>query len=395
MVATNYPSPDQPARGTFVRQLAHAVARQGVRCTVIHPVAIHRALGKSPDFFRSSEDVGGGRVVEVFRPRYLSVSARESLAWLGPLNPSRFTLRGFTGAVRRVLQAEGFRPDALYGHFLFLAGAAAVRVGRDMGLPAFPGVGEGELWTVRQFGVAQARAELSPACGFLANSSVLKQTLIDVLGLDAGRIGVFPNGVDLAEFTPRDRAAARRKFHLPDDAFLVASAGNFLVKKGIVRVGEAIEGLAGVAGVFAGSGPVPPTASNMALCRPVSHAEMPELLSACDVFVLPTLIEGSCNALVEAMACGLPIVSSKGEFNDDLLSDDMSIRVDPQDIRAIREAIVRLRDDPVLRTRMAEAARWRSQGFDIQDRTRRMLAFMAERAGEHAAAHGSAATEVP
>jgi glycosyltransferase involved in cell wall biosynthesis len=103
------------------------------------------------------------------------------------------------------------------------------------------------------------------------------------------------------------------------------------------------------------------------------------MLSACDVFVLPTLIEGSCNALVEAMACGLPIVSSTGEFNDDVLDERMSIRIDPLDVAAIRAAIVRLRDDPGLRARMAAEALRRSQLFDVDDRARRMLAFMAER----------------
>ena len=103
------------------------------------------------------------------------------------------------------------------------------------------------------------------------------------------------------------------------------------------------------------------------------------MLSACDVFALPTLIEGSCNALVEAMACGLPIVSSAGEFNDDVLDDGMSIRIDPLDVPAIRQAIVRLRDDAPLRARMAAAALQRARLFDIDARARRILAFMAER----------------
>ena len=384
LVTNNFPSPAVPTRGTFVRQFACAVARQGVRCTVIQPVAIHDAWRSAGYPFHQREDLGAGQVVEVYRPRFLSLSAREGFARLGPLSPSLFTLSRFTGAVRRVLRTQKIHPDALYGHFLFLAGAAAVRVGREMDLPVFPCVGEGELWTVRQFGVARSREELSFACGFLANSSVLKRTLIHDLGLDAERIGVFPNGVDLAKFNPRDRGSARKKFNLPQDRFLVAAAGNFLMKKGIVRVGEAIEGLDGVGGVFAGSGPVPPRASNMVLCRRVAHDEMPELLSACDVFVLPTLIEGSCNALVEAMACGLPIISSTGEFNDDLLTADMSVRVDPMDVGAIRQAIVRLRDDGALRVRMAAAAEKRSRDFDINNRARRILAFMAEAVGRAA-----------
>jgi teichuronic acid biosynthesis glycosyltransferase TuaC len=378
VVAGNYPSPARPPHGTFVRQFAHAVARQGVKCTVIHPVAIHHAWCGKGFPLRDREVAEGGSMVEIHRPRFLSLSAREAFVRWGPLSPSLFTLKQFAEAVRRVLRMQDVPPDALYGHFLYLAGAAVVRIGQELELPAFPCVGEGELWTVRQFGFPHARKTLAPASGFLANSTALKRTLIQELGIAGHRIGVFPNGADLSAFQPRDRQAARRRFGLPQDRFLVASAGNFLLKKGIVRVGDAIEGLEGVSGVFAGSGPVPPRASNMAVCRRVVHEEMPDLLSACDVFVLPTLIEGSCNALVEAMACGLPIISSMGEFNDDLLTEDMSIRVDPMDVGAIRRAIIRLRDDAPLRARMAAAATRRSRLFDINGRACRMLAFMSD-----------------
>ncbi len=380
VVTSAYPSPARPTYGTFVREFAHAVARQGVRCTVVQPVPLHRVCrGGYP--LRETQAAGDGQEVAVLRPRYLSLSARDAFVHLGRLNPSLFTLNRFTAAVRRVLKSQAIQPDALYGHFLYLAGAAVARLGCELDLPAFPCMGEGELWTVRRFGVVRAQKDLAPACGFLANSTALQRTLIQELGLGGAPIGVFPNGTDLSMFKPMDRQVARTRLGLPQDRFLVASVGNFLLKKGIVRVGEAIEGLAGVSGVFAGSGPVPPVATHMALCRRVSHQDMPVLMAACDVFVLPTLIEGSCNALVEAMACGLPIISSTGAFNDDLLTDDFSIRVDPLDVPAIRRAIERLRDDGELRSRMAIAAERHSRQYDINDRARRMLAFMATAAG--------------
>lgn len=395
IVTSNYPTPARPTYGTFVRQLAHALARQGVGCSVIQPVAVHEARGPSGCPHGEREDAGGGQEVDVYRPRFLSLSAREAFARLGPFNPSRFTLNRFAAAVRRTVRGLGIRPDALYGHFLYLAGAAAVRVGDDLGIPAFPCVGEGELWTVRQFGTAHARKALAGARGFLANSSALKRTLVQQLGFSADRIGVFPNGTNLAAFKPLDRSAARARLGLPQDRFLVAAAGNFLEKKGIVRVGAAIEGLEGVSGVFAGSGPVPPTASNVALCRRVAHDDMPVLLSACDVFVLPTLVEGSCNALVEAMACGLPIVSSTGEFNDDVLDESMSLRVDPLDVAAIRRAIVRLRDDPALRARLAAAALRRSRDFDVDERARRVVDFIRARIHGSGGSAAAGATGAP
>ena len=79
-------------------------------------------------------------------------------------------------------------------------------------------------------------------------------------------------------------------------------------------------------------------------------------MNAADVFVLPTLAEGCCNAILEAMACGLPIISSNLPFNWDILNDKNSILIDPNNINQIADAIQRLRDSPKLRSEMSEEA---------------------------------------
>ncbi|NTW77235.1 MAG: glycosyltransferase family 4 protein, partial [Syntrophaceae bacterium] len=271
VITTNYPSTANPAYGTFVRQFAHAVARQGVKCIVVHPVPVHDAMQSKGLPFHDEEDAGSGNYVKVYRPRFFSLSARESFVGLGPLNPSLFTLNQFTRSVRRVLRSQKIEPDALYGHFLFLSGAAAVRLGAEMGIPAFPCIGESGLWTVRVFGVNRAIKELASASGFLANSTLLKEILHNDLFIASDRIGVFPNGTDLKLFKPQDKWTARKRFGLPHNCFLVASVGNFSMRKGIARIGEAIEGLQGVAGVFAGAGNEPPRVGNIVFCRQLAH----------------------------------------------------------------------------------------------------------------------------
>jgi glycosyltransferase involved in cell wall biosynthesis len=99
-------------------------------------------------------------------------------------------------------------------------------------------------------------------------------------------------------------------------------------------------------------------------------------LSAADVFVLPTLKEGCSNSVLEALFCGLPIVSSDLPFNHTILDDQVAILADPYDVRAITQAIVSLIDSPERRQEMGEAALRKSKSFRLADRASNVLAFL-------------------
>jgi teichuronic acid biosynthesis glycosyltransferase TuaC len=376
VVTHGYPCAAKPSWLVFVRQIAHAFARQGVETSVVCPLAIHRAI-RGRDQYQSVEDAGGGASVTVYRPRYLSISSRG----FGRLNTFRLSCMTHHLAAQRVFKRRLRKVDALYGHFLYPSGACAARLGRRFAIPAFPAVGEISLDTAACYGRERVQRDFSGAAGIIANSTHLATLLQQELGFDPGRVSVFPNAVNRSLFFPRDRVQARLSFGLPRDLFLVACVGAYETRKGQTRVAAAIDGLEGLGGVFVGAGDEPPRGRNVVFSRPLPHDQVPELLSACDAFVLPTMDEGCCNAIIEAMACGLPVVSSTGAFNDEILNPDVSIRTDALDVAAIRDAIVRLRDDRQLRTRMArEALRW-SENFDADHRARRILEFMSQRIG--------------
>ena len=93
--------------------------------------------------------------------------------------------------------------------------------------------------------------------------------------------------------------------------------------------------------IYIGSGPDQPVCDNIIFKNIVENKQLPKFLNASDLFVLPTLSEGSCNAIIEAMSCGLPIVSSDLPFNDEFLEDSNSIRINPLNIDEISSAIKR------------------------------------------------------
>jgi glycosyltransferase involved in cell wall biosynthesis len=108
----------------------------------------------------------------------------------------------------------------------------------------------------------------------------------------------------------------------------------------------------------------------------VPHEDIPEWLSAADIFVLPTLDEGCSNAILEAIFCGLPVISSDLPFNHGILDEQVAILVDPGDEKALGQAIACLLKQPERRAAMSQAALQRTQAFRLADRARSIVTFL-------------------
>jgi glycosyltransferase involved in cell wall biosynthesis len=87
--------------------------------------------------------------------------------------------------------------------------------------------------------------------------------------------------------------------------------------------------------------------------------EKSRFMQSLDVFVLPSLTEGTPNGIIEAMACGLPVISTTVGGVPDLVSDETGILVPPGDVEALSHAMSRLAEDSRLRERMGQAGRKR------------------------------------
>ncbi len=370
-VTSVYPSTSRPNLGTFVQQLVWEVARQGENCTVVMPTSLFELRHGALDPVYDEEQPGGDATVRVLRPRFISASVKQIWRY----NTNELSYRGFKQAARRQLMRITPRAEVLYGHFLFPSGRAVASFSEEWGTPSFSAHGDD---CIEGPDLAREGKDFGSLAGIVAVSARNKKFCERHLAYPSDQVAVLPNGVDHTVFYPRNRNNMRRKHGLPLDKVLVAFVGHFSERKGPDRVLEASRPLSNVRAVMIGKGPLQVESPQIAFKEAVPPATVPELLSACDIFVLPTLNEGCCNAILEALACGMPIITAKGSYNDEIVDDSVAMRVDPRDIGRIRAAIDSLASNPGLREEMSLRAIEHSKQFNLQIRAKRILTWIRE-----------------
>jgi len=128
--------------------------------------------------------------------------------------------------------------------------------------------------------------------------------------------------------------------------------------------------------MFIGSGPQSPDYKYTILQGFVKHDILPNYLGCADVFVLPTHNEGCSNSIIEAMACGLPIISSDKSFNYDILDDSNSLLINPNDIGEIAKAIKKIKNNNKLKLELSENALLTGSKLSIERRAEKIIEYI-------------------
>ena len=370
IVTPGYPTKEKPYAYTFVDQLVCSIADQGVNVTVITPYDMLKA--RTVGDRNWERKTLGGNKVKVFSPGALTLTTRKR----GLLNLSLLSEHFFRKAVRRVIKKNRIHPDILYAHFLFPAGTCVADIGEKMKIPSVCAFGESSLWSVREIGLDGARRRLNKLTGMVAVSTNNKDVLVKNMLIDQEKITVIPNAVNKEVFCPGEKGNARKKLGLPSSGIIGIYNGAFTKAKGSLRVNEAAKDIEGLSMVYLGGGQEDPQDDRILFKGRVAHEDVPAWLRAADFFVLPTLEEGCCNAVVEAMSVGLPVITSDRPFNYDILDSKSALLVDPMNIEEIHMAIQKLVESEELRHILGEASLRRSADLDIKIRAEKILAFL-------------------
>lgn len=346
----------------FVEQLCKKLADNGIQITIIAPQSVTKWIIRHVPIVPRKSHLQSDKGAELilYRPYWVSLGTG-----CRGLNTMAFNL-----CVNMFLNRTELKVDLFYCHFWAQA-VAVCKYAFKYNIPVVVAAGEGRLTTHLYMTQKQISAVRKVVKGVICVSSKSKHESISAGFTDGKNCRVIPNGVDLTLFRKYDRHEVRRKYNFPEDAFIVIFVGQFVQRKGVVQLVKALESINEdrIKAIFAGSGPEQPHYINTIFQGTIPHDKLPEYLSAADIFVLPTYNEGCSNAIVEAMACGLPVLSSDLEFNKDILNSANSILFNPDNIGEIAAAIRRMMDDESERERLSEGALATAKSLDLKERS--------------------------
>jgi len=335
LFSTLFPNAAAPHHGVFVEnRLRHLLARSGFSAHVLAPVpwvppplrnsAAYRAMAAAP---RSETRHG----LHVDHPRYpvlprLGMSVAPLLLYAA----ARRSLKG--------LLAAGHRFDLIDAHYFYPDGVAAALLAREFGLPlTITGRGT-DLTLIPRHRIPRAwlRFAASRADGLITVCAALAEDLAR-LGVSRERVTVLRNGVDLQQFTETAQGREEIRTQVGAQSPVLASVGHLIERKAHDLVIRAFAELDGGTLLIVGTGPEEAALRRLAaemglehrvhFLGQVGHERLRDIYSAADILMLASSREGWPNVLLEAMACGTPVVATAVNGSPEVVRDPVAGRI--------------------------------------------------------------------
>jgi glycosyltransferase involved in cell wall biosynthesis len=351
-MTTLYPNSVEPRHGIFVEtRLRKLLESASIDLQVVAPVP----------WFPLRWHIAGRYA------KYAAVPEREQRADVSVRHPRYFSIPRIgmsvqpasvaSAAMRAAgdLQAEGWSCDVIDAHYLYPDGVAAATLARRLQRPFVVTARGSDVNLIAKLPAPRRRIleAVAQASRVIAVSEALKSELLRI-GVAESRVEVLRNGVDMDLFRPVSRESTRKRLGA-DGAHLIAAVGNLVPEKGHDLVLRAARCIENVRVVVVGQGRERErlTALTVQLgmrdrvtfLDNVPQSELASIYSAADVLALGSVREGWPNVLLEAMACGTPVVATAvGGVREIVTSDIAGETVSGRDEREFAAAIQRVLD---------------------------------------------------
>lgn len=389
LFSTLYPSSVRPGHGIFVEtRLRELLRGGGVEARVMAPVpwfpSAHPRFGSYAEMAATpTRETWNG--IDVLHPRYpllpkIGMTLAPALLAAACLKP-----------MRRLIES-GFDFDVIDAHYYYPDGVAAAWLGRHLGKPVTITARGSDLNLI---GLHALPRRMMNWAGNQATASIgVCKALVDVLrdwGIEDARLHTMRNGVDLRRFQPQPQTVARRVTGA-SGAPLLLSVGHLVELKGHHLVIDALAQLVlrypDARLVIIGAGEerqrleqraqdrsVP---SRVTFTGAIPNDQLAAWYSAADMLVLASSREGWANVLLEAMACGAPVVATDTGGTREVISDQVGVLVRERSAEAIAAGVEKLIDMAPARA----AVRAYAEGFSWDATSEQQLLLFRRMVGQ-------------
>lgn len=271
-------------------------------------------------------------------------------------------------ALENLLKEEDI--DIIHGHYLFPAGAAAVEVGNKHGIKTYVtahGSDMFELYKKQKFMRKPLKKVLKNADKVFAVSNALKDEILNT-GVEGigDKVSLHWNSVDTDKFKQDDG-----KRFLDTDKPIVMFVGNLIKRKNVNVLLEAKkDAVSDYELVVVGGGPLYNDLKKKVKNENISgvtftgpRTDVEDIIPGVDLLVLPSFSESFGLVLIEALACGVPVIGSDVGGIKEIITENVGLLIDPNDPKTVSKAIEELLNNNELYDSFKSNARDRAMDF--------------------------------
>jgi len=348
VVTPYFPSSAEPWQGRSAYQTLRLIAREA-DVQVFFPYAAY------PSFLKT-RSWGYGKLDHSYSPPDVKVDYLSFPAL--PLVSRPFN--GWMAARALLPHVRSFAPDLIFSFFLYPDGYAALKIGQTLGVPVVVmGIGSDIHNIGDRISAMHTRKVLREIDFLVTVSGDLRNRALG-MGAKAKKSRPVVNGCDLSVFHPRDRLQAREKLEIDSDVEAVVYIGRMDVRKGLRELVQAAASLrtqrTRMHVYLVGEGPDRPeiegaiqasdAAGYIHMLPGCAFDDVAVWMAAADLVTLPSYMEGCPNVVLEALACGRPVVATQVGGIPEILSAECGRLVPPRDARSLASALAEVLDYP-------------------------------------------------
>ena len=262
-------------------------------------------------------------------------------------------LNGWSAARALLPRLRAFKPDLLLAYWIYPDGHAAVQVARRLGVPCVVGALGSDIHVRSGVNERLTRQTIGAADALLTVSVAMRQAAIRDYGAAPDKVHTIVNGFNTGVFGPQPQAQARAALGVDADAQLVVYVGRFVEAKGLRELLASLQALAPTHPrlrlALIGDGVMRDELRSLIgrsglddrVLQPggMEPAGVAQWIAASDVLTLPSWSEGYPNVVVEALACGRPVVATDVGGTREIVRADNGILIPPRDVDALSRGL--------------------------------------------------------